>query len=492
MDSHNIFRQFIRAVLHELFRSKTLYNILASVILLAVVAWGYLWQEQYISQGAIALAQRTTNAGESDQLQRLQRLYESRSFQEQILADVRPLLPENITSTTQGLDYLQGHGEMRLADNNVARFSFRAASPQTAQDVLALTMDALLAQTQPKQSGALLQQRITQLNTEKNRLSDALKAAEAALREVKASTGSASGRAGERIGALQNALQDVAVNIDAVDAKIEGIRRHLDKEEALHSAAQRLTQLQAQKAKVSASLEETIALYPSSAPEVVSLQQELDNINVEIVNINEQMPLASKESRLSDSLYQQLRQQLTMEELEKESLLSRQASLQRILATESKQADADQFQIAKLTEAQQRVTNLSAELATVTRSVEESMQARRQAKNTEAQLILLDDASLPTSYKGMGFVEFLILGPLLAFGLPFLMAAVIVLGDSRIRTSRQLNAMVPEGVAVMGTIPHYNSPKTLRVFRKAIFGLATWAAFVLIVYFTIGVIGLKG
>ena len=92
----------------------------------------------------------------------------------------------------------------------------------------------------------------------------------------------------------------------------------------------------------------------------------------------------------------------------------------------------------------------------------------------------------------MGFVEFLILGPLLAFGLPFLMAAVIVLGDSRIRTSRQLNAMVPEGVAVMGTIPHYNSPKTLRVFRKAIFGLATWAAFVLIVYFTIGVIGLKG
>ncbi len=490
MDSHNIFRQFIRAVLHELFRSKTVYNILASAILLSVVAWGYLWQEQYISRGTIALAQRT--ATESGHLQRLQRLYESRSFQEQILQDMRSLLPANIDTTSESLAYFNSHSELYLGDNNVARFSFRAASPQGAQQALTVIMEALLVETQPKNSSDVLRQRVATLQAQELQLTEALKLAELHVRDVNESSGTASGRGSERIEALQNALQDVAVNIDAVSAKIVGIRRHLSKEEALHTAAERLKQLQAQKEKVSAALAENSAIYSSSAPEVVSLQQELDNINVAIVNVNEQTPLASKESRLSDSLYEQLRQQLTMDELEQESLFSRQASLQRILATESKQANADQDQLKQLAQAQQKADALRADLTAVTRELEQTLSAQRLAKEKEAQLILLDKPSLPATYKGMGFIEFLILGPILAFGIPFLIAVIIVVGDSRIRTSRQLNAIVPDGVAVMGTIPHYSSPKTLRVFRKAMFGLATWGAFILIVYFTVGVIGLKG
>lgn len=490
MESHNIFQQFIRAVLHELFRSKTAYNILASVILLSVVACGYLWQEQYISRGTIALAQRT--ATESGHLQRLQRLYESRSFQEQILQHMTPWLPENVATTNEELVYFNSHSQFHLDDNNVARFSLRAASPQAAQEALTVIMSTLLAEAQPKRSGDALGQRTDALKAEELRLTEALQLAEVNVVDIKEGAGAASGRGSERIGALKDAVQDVAVNIDAVNAKIQGIRRHLYREEVMHTAAQRLKYLGAQKEKVTATLAAKSAIYPASAPEVVSLQQELDNINVEIVKVNERTPLASKNSRLSDSLYEQLRQQLTMEELEQESLLSRQASLQRILATESKQADADQDQIKRLTQAQQQVEDLRVTLAAVTRELAQNLIAQREAREKDAQLIILDKPSLPTTYQGLGFIEFLILGPILSFGIPFLIAVIIVVGDSRIRTSRQLYAIVPEGVAVMGTIPHYNSPKTLRVFRKAIFGLVTWGAFVLIVYFTVGVIGLKG
>ncbi len=495
MDNQNIIRQFIRAVLHEMFRSKTAYNVLASVILLSVVAVGYFWQESYISYSAISQSQSQPRPGRtfSNQLQQLRNVYDAYSFQEQMVEDLAPLLPEALQTSQSQIAYLRHHSLLHIDENNVVHLQFRSDSPSNAQQGLSIIMDGLLHRVQPKKAGEKSTQNSVELEQQEAELRKRYQEAQQKItaHQLKTDT-NISGGSPSRLRSITEALQDVEVNIAAVDAKIVGIRRRLSDEDALHEGAERLEQLNSQKRKTTEALTEHLKIYSSGAPEVVSLQQELDNINVEIVSIRDTTPLVSKPSRVSDALYEQLRQQLTLEELEKESLLSRQSSLARIQNTEKLKANEGQSYAQTLQFLEKESETVKAALVDVSKALEAALLVQRREREASVSFVVLDKPNLPQNYSGFGFIEFLILGPVLAFGLPFSLAMLIVMTDSRIRTSRQLKKITPDSIALLGVIPHYNSPKTLRVFHKAMFGLVMWGAFVFIVYFTIGVIGLKG
>lgn len=493
MDSQNIFRQFFRAVFHELFRSKTAYNILASVILLSVVAFGYLWQESYVSKAAISIAQRNASGSSAGHLDALISVYDTYSFQQKMVLALDEQLPYELKGSVQRIDYFKHHSQLTLASNNVVHLSFASASPSSSQAALTIIMQALLDKVQPQTDSKALVLAYENLQEKDGRLLEALQSHQDKVDAASArSTEPVSGRSRNRIASIAEALQDVEVNISALNAKIAGIRRRLQAEDELYSSAQRLQQMNTQKQKLNAALAENINIYSSSSPEVISIQQELDNVNVEIISITENQPLVAKKARVSDSLYEQLRQQLTLEEIEKESMLSRQASLARILSSETKKADVGQTQVLAMVQLEKVQDSLAAEHKAVLNALERNLREQKRSLEKSTHFIVLDVPNLPQTYSGLGFVEFLIMGPLLSFGLPFGAASLLVLGDSRIRTSRQLKNIAPAGVAVLGVIPHYNSPKTLRVFRKALLGLVTWGVFVFIVYFTVGVIGLKG
>ncbi len=495
MDNQNIIRQFIRAVLHEMFRSKTAYNVLASVILLSVVAVGYFWQESYISRSAISQSQLQSRQGTvySNQLQQLRNVYDAYSFQEQMVDELAPLLPDTLQTSQSQIAYLRHHSLLVIDENNVVHLEFRSDSPSNAQKGLSIIMNGLLNRVQPKKTGENAAQKSVELQEQEKQLRERYQVAQKKITAHQLNAGSnVSGGSPSRLRSITEALQDVEVNIAAVDAKIMGIRRRLSDEDALHEGAERLEQLHHQKQKTTDALTENLKIYSSGAPEVVSLQQELDNINVEIISIRDTTPRVSKPSRVSDALYEQLRQQLTLEELEKESLLSRQSSLARIRNSEKLKANEGQSHVQTLQLLEKESETVKAALADVSKALEAALLAQRRDREASTSFVVLDTPSLPQNYSGFGFIEFLILGPILAFGLPFSLAMLIVMTDSRIRTSRQLKKIAPDNIAVLGVIPHYNSPKTLRVFHKAMFGLIMWGAFVFIVYFTIGVIGLKG
>ncbi len=495
MDNQNIIRQFIRAVLHEMFRSKTAYNVLASVILLSVVAVGYFWQESYISNSAISQSHIQSRQGGaySSQLQQLRKVYDAYSFQEQMVDELAPLLPKTLQTSQSKIAYLRHHSLLVIDTNNVVHLQFRSDSPSNAQEGLSIIMDGLLNRVQPKETDKSTTQHNIELQQQEAQLRARYQTIQKKITEHQLNAGTnVSGASPSRLRSITEALQDVEVNIAAVDAKITGIRRRLSDEDALHQGAERLEQLNSQKRKTTEVLTENLKIYSSGAPEVVSLQQELDNINVEIVSIRDRAPLVSKPSRVSDALYEQLRQQLTLEELEKESLLSRQSSLARIQNSEKLKANKGQSHAQTLQLLKQESETVKTALADVSKLLEAALLVQKRDRESALSFVVLDKPNLPQNYSGFGFIEFLILGPVLAFGLPFSLAMLIVMTDSRIRTSRQLKKIMPDSIAVLGVIPHYNSPKTLRVFHKAMFGLVMWGAFVFIVYFTIGVIGLKG
>ncbi len=493
MDSQNIFKQFFRAVFHELFRSKTAYNIVASVILLSVVAIGYCWNESYVSNAAIALEQRSVPNSSSADLDRLVRIYETYSFQQQITKALAAQLPSELQSSAARVDYFKDHSSLSLTSNKLIRISFNSSNPARSQAALVLVVDELLRKVQPQtNSQDLVDLYVSLREEEKNLIRDL----ELSDEEIKAATLYSGNknrqRSQDRIGSITEALQDVEVNLSALNAKISGILRRLDAEEAFHSSAERLKLLNTQKEKLSAALIENNSIYSVNSPEVISLQQEIDNVSIEIVSLTDKQPMVSKKSRVSDALYEQLRQQLTLEEIEKESLMSRESSLKRILSSETKKANAGEVYSTALSQLQNEAEVLGGKLERVVLEIDGNLKQQRNIREESGQYVVLDEPTLPQSYSGLGFIEFLIMGPLLSFCLPFGAASLLVFSDSRIRTSRQLKNIMPQNLAILSVIPHYNSPKTLRIFRKALLGLVMWAIFVFIVYFTVGVIGLKG
>ncbi len=497
MDSQNVFRHFFRAVLHEMFRSKGLYNIAASCILVSVMVLGYFWQESYVSQATISTAQRSGSVIDNSQLQRLLNVYNTHSFQEHTVKTLEQKLLPFAEIQKDKMAMFQKESSAKLLESNVIHLSYKNTSPQLAKNILDVLVVELMEKVQPKQNRSILLDQMAQLQKDEARLHEFIAELKTKRSQLKAAQNrDISSRSIDRLSSIREALQDVDVNISAVSAKIEGIKRRLSQADVVHEAAQKMESLVGQKLKVESLLEENRKVYSSSSTEVISLQQELDNLNIEIISLRDAHPKVTKKAtqntQLSDSLYQQLRQQLTLEELELESLESRRSSLKKIHTKEDKKALVNQNYEAEILRFLQQEKSAEEELVLTRNTFDKVQQKLNDRERKNKRFIVLDAPNIPESYTGLGFVEFLILGPILAFGIPFLAAALFVLTDSRIRTSRQIKKSVSADIPVLGVIPHSNSAKTLRIFHRAILGLIMWGVFVFVTYFTVGVIGLKG
>lgn len=498
MENHSVLGQFFRAVLHELFRSKTFYNLIASVTLLAFVIGGYLWQESYTSSATVGVEQLGINHGGNDpalaneQFERLEAVYTSRSFQDAVIDALPEQMTESLVANADKRTFFDQHTHFVMFSHNVLGLSFVAATPELAQQSLQILLDTLLQELRPSPAIVTEPEQDQALVSEEQRLKEQLTSQQQALELLRQNDATLSPRSRERVASLREAMQDTEVNISAVIAKLDAIRRQLEKEEELYRLRSRLEVLEAQKTKTSGMLQEYLMIYPSTAPEVVSLQHELDNINSEIASLNDNQLIVANKDKPGISLYEQLRKQLALEELERDALLSRHESLEKILINETRKEDANQSQLSELLLAEKLVAETRQAYDQVVRKREQLKQQQSVVQVPAFRFLVMDAPGLPATYSGLGLVEFLMLGPLIAFGLPVVTASAVVLSDTRIRTSHGLRTITPRSIPVLGVIPHYNSPVTSRIFRKALAGMVLWAMFIFSVYVTAGVIELKG
>lgn len=500
MDDQNFFRQFFRTVLHELFRSKTAYNVLASIILLAFVVAGFMWEERYHSSATLSLSLSNKDQDPSLvslQMDRVEDVFFSRSFEQHVvqrlLKSERKLGLSNSKSPTSYHEVFAEHVEYLVLPRNLLQITLTAKTPTEAQTQLSYLIQSLNERLAPGDTLAKVNQKLSDLDAQISNVSADKKEKERVFEEAKAKQDvNLSPRSRDRVLSVREAIQDVEVSISAINAKIDGILRQLKIEEEVFNLRTRLRALEIQKEKVNKRLEETQTLYTSTSPEVVSLQQELDNINIEIASIVENPLVVASKASEGESLYEQLRKQLTLERVERESLISRHGSLEKILLSESEKDSANQEHIAVISEAESALNEATSQLQALNMQRAALVRERDDILAASPQLRIIDEPSEPQNYSGLGFIEFLIMGPIFAFGVPFILASALVISDSRIRTLHKLRRVTPRSVPILGVIPHYNSPKTMRLFRKALFGLAIWGAFVFSIYFTVGVIGLKG
>ncbi len=461
-----------------------------------------MWEERYPSSATLSLSlsskeQDTTLA--SLQMDRVEDVFFSRSFQQNI---VKSLLKNEATfgfgaseNKTEAPyhEIFTEHVKYSTLPRELIQISLIAKSPSQAQTQLSNLLQLLNEQLAPGDALSSVNQKLSNLEVQITQIKDELKEKEIVFEEANAKQDmSLSPRSRDRVLSVREAIQDVEVSISATNAKIDGILRQLNKEEEVFNLRARLRALEVQKEKVNLRLQEAETIYATTSPEVVSLQKELDNINIEMASIVENPLVVASNAAEGESLYEQLRKQLTLERVERESLISRHASLEKILRSESQKDSANQEQKEVIAEAENALNQVKEQLQGLQTQRAAFVRERDDILASSPQLRIIDAPSQPQSYSGLGFIEFLIMGPIFAFGVPFVMASTMVITDTRVRTLHKLRRATPRSVPILGVIPHYNSPKTARLFRKALFGLAIWGVFVFSIYFTVGVIGLKG
>lgn len=499
MNEQTLVRQFLKAVFHELYRSKNAYNILASAALLASMAVGFFWSEKFVSETTIA-ARLKTSVEPKDRLvqqqadiRRLAGQFDSRPFVEQANERLRSALTSASSQNFSDIPNVEKDVEIRVDENNLLTLCFSSASPRKAHEGLTALTALMLNFVQPTGKLKSLDEAYQRSLLDETQLRAQLNDMEARIDELRVQPGAAEGnQSARRVARISDSVQDVDVNISTSEAKIAGIKAQLDREEKLQANRQLLRELKQQREKVLASLEEEQRTYLPGAPELVSLQKELDNVNIEIQQRSRGDTVYGESDNVGESLYAQLRKQLSLEEVERDALYSRRDSLRALLKVERSKVNLGQAESIELEKLRKNVALTEEKYRDVLKKSERIFSNKKRLEESMPDYWLQGQPTVPETYSGLGFVEFLIMGPIIAFGLPLFLASAIVLFDSQIRTSRQLRRSVPGNVSVLGAIPHYNSPRTSRIFRNAVFGVVAWTGFVFTVYITVGVIGLKG
>jgi len=492
-----LLKQYAKAIFHELFRSKNGYNLLASLILLSTVVVGYFWDERYRSSATLEVRENIyIDAGQraSQQrvdTQRLLSLFESRAIVKGVAEKIIQRDASAASNSHSILEDFQLRSSAVRKDNRVV-FSYDAASPEKAKLGMEILLRTLLENVHAKIKIQALSQQYNDALVEESRLRALIEDKESVLESLRKNSFSLAPLSSrERLSNIMQQRQDVTINIREIEAKIAVIKERIPTEQANLLDRQKMQALLAAKTKAETAIEKSRSLYSANDAEVVSLQNELDNITSKIAKMKSSRSIELDGEQNRESLYEQLRRQLTLSEVELEALKARRNSLSNILEQESQLLQTEAADAEEIERAEKTLLAFNRDFDVAVQQRMSIFEAKTKLEKNTSEFYVQDAPSYPSSYHGLGFVEFLILGPILAFGLPFLIAFVIVFSDSRIRTSNQLNRCLPSRVAILGAVPHSESPKTARVFRHAIFGLAIWGAFVVCVYITVVIVGLR-
>lgn len=207
--------------------------------------------------------------------------------------------------------------------------------------------------------------------------------------------------------------------------------------------------------------------YQEGYPDIVSIRAQLSELDASIGKLQVSGEVYSNSDKVENPLYEELRKQLSVADVDLRSQKRRMESLVRLQAQEHERAQrvaSNQAQFAELTRDYD-----------VTRKVYEEMLQRKEAARLSMTLDIegqgvsyriQEPATFPIKPSGLGFIHFAIVGPILGLLLPLILLIVFILLDPHIRSARLLQRQLPGEIDMLGVIPHYHSPLGERLLRK--------------------------
>ncbi len=285
----------------------------------------------------------------------------------------------------------------------------------------------------------------------------------------------------DRIAGLASEIQNLRIAIQESEEKIRTTQSQLETESQNVNQRARLKTLTERKTALSEQLDQLRLIYQDSYPDIVALKNQIFEIEQKIDEYRSAFSITGQVSELP--LLEELRKQLSTAEVDLRTQKRRMASLEELLEQEYKVAE--------------RVASNQAELMDLTRDydvtkkVYEEMLARKEnanitlALNDEGQgesYKILEPPTYPLQPAGVPSILIFLAAPIVALAAPVGLAVAFVILDPRLRSVALLSQKLPEGVPLLGVVPHRGTPLAARLLRKDIILLTLLGIILMVIY----------
>ena len=506
-------RQFARAVLHELYRAKAKYYFVSTLILAAAIGYAFFVGEDYRSFFKLKVNEKHFDSARATNLiNDLYRQTQTKPFVDQFQTNVAKAAREKTedVNVRKLLDE-QYHFQQ---DGNVVVISFFADSAKRSLILANSFLEVALENRGVEREINDIETRLGYIFSERAALALEKQDLKKAIEVLQGDSGFSESVTKERIIEITQTIEEVEVNQVVVETKLESLQKQLQKEIGLKSDLSKYKNLLARNRELTQEISdknaELSALYlitpkptkkkatPDTAISELSvrLKDELSILNEEkalidegVLKLSHLQILIDQPHTSTESLYEQLRKQISSLEVDKLGYESRLSSLKKILASLKKQSASNEEQSQKVEKLKNNLGSVQIKYEGMQTQIDKLAQKKQRLIEKAEAFKVIEKPKQAEKYEGYGFREVLIIGPVFAVFIPLLMAVFAVLLDTRIRTIRRLQSLLPNDITYLEEIPHYNSPMGLRVVRNTVIGLVCWVVIVFSAYVVIGRIG---
>lgn len=295
-----------------------------------------------------------------------------------------------------------------------------------------------------------------------------LELAEEKLKDFRAqNTDGTEAQVSGRINQLRNDIETLKLGIQESESRIASIKGQLSQESQYQVARGEADRLRDRRREMRQQLDQLLLSYQDNYPDVISLRQQIQDLDEEITRLEFSGESYGSNGNTENPLYEELRKQLSVAEVDLTAQQRRMQSLEQILEREYERSE-------RVAENQAQLSDLTRDLDVTKNVYNEMLQRKESARlsmtlDIEGQGVnyrIQDPATFPLQPSGLRYIHFAIVGPFLGFMAPLGLLFLFVLLDPHYRSVRAIQNDLPEGVDLIGVIPHYHTPLAERLMRK--------------------------
>lgn len=470
-------RDLLWALKAELIRFRFWFVVVFVGISFTLVVLGCVWSKSYSTSATlyaentviIDTAKKNTDAVKVDRIEQARQVIYTRAILGAVGKETG-IIKKDMTPEQEEAAIKRIRGGITLKAEKMSNYfqiSYQTDNPDRSFDILNSIVNHFISYTEKKKRDESVEV-FNFVDAQVQSYKHQLEQAENRLKEFNSHNLDGSEQSvSMRIIQLRSDIESLKIQIEESQARVNTLQQQLGSEGQYQHAKGQIDELKQRRQALTSVLEQLLLTYQENYPDVISIRSQLVELDASIKKLQSSGEVYGSSDKIENPLYEELRKQLSVAELDLRAQKRRMESLLRIQEQEHQRAErvaANQAQLSELTRDYD-----------VTRKVYEDMLKKKEdarlavTADQEGQGVsyhIQEPATFPLNPTGLDFIHFAILGPIVGLVLPLVLLLLFVMLDPHLRSARALQKQLPEDIEMLGVIPHYHSPLGERLLKK--------------------------
>jgi polysaccharide chain length determinant protein (PEP-CTERM system associated) len=295
-----------------------------------------------------------------------------------------------------------------------------------------------------------------------------------------------------RIAKLRSDLESASLALKEAEIEKESLKKQISGESEVNQTITVSGAMRQQIAEMQAQLDTLRLSYHDTYPDIVRLKHQIADLQSNMQNKRYSRLRVSDEEGLSvNPIYAELKSSLSRKTTDIETFTTRIVEIKKFVALEMDR-------LKRINDGETYLSELTRDYE-VHRDIYQDLLKRRERarvsmnldlENQGLNLKVQEPAQIPLTPKGVRFIHFAALGPLLGLLIPFGVIYVLLMFDGRIRHVQVLSEQYQ--LPILGVLPHVASSLEIQNKRASYLKLLSMFIAVLLVYAVAGWLRFKG